>query len=165
MATYEEKGAGGTRPPAQRPTNRMEGISQASARVPFRLKVAIVWVVIFLLLGFMFSAADFDTEFMRERWDYVVKGLIWTLTIAFSSIVLAIVLALVGALGRLSRNPIAYGVSGFYTSFFRGTPLIVQLFLIAFALPDGRGEPRAAGVARRPPDLGPVRRRDPGAWV
>ena len=55
--------------------------------------------------------------------------------IAFFAIILAILLALVGALGRLSRNPIAYGVSGFYTSFFRGTPLIVQLFIIAFALP------------------------------
>ena len=44
-------------------------------------------------------------------------------------------MALIGSLGRLSRNPIAYGVSGFYTSFFRGTPLIVQLFLLAFALP------------------------------
>jgi polar amino acid transport system permease protein len=42
---------------------------------------------------------------------------------------------LVGALGRLSTNPIAYGVSGFYTSFFRGTPLIVQIFLVVFALP------------------------------
>jgi polar amino acid transport system permease protein len=30
---------------------------------------------------------------------------------------------------------VAYGVSGFYTSFFRGTPLIVQLFLIYLALP------------------------------
>ena len=44
-------------------------------------------------------------------------------------------LALLGALGRLSRNPIAYGVSGFYISFFRGTPLIVQMFLIYLALP------------------------------
>ena len=44
-------------------------------------------------------------------------------------------LALLGALGRLSRNPIAYGVSGFYTSFFRGTPLIVQLFLFYLAMP------------------------------
>ena len=135
MATYEEKGAGGTRPPAQRPTNRMEGVAQASARVPFRLKVAIVWAVIFLLLGFLFNAADFNTQFMRDRADYVVKGLVYTLTIAFFAILLAILLALIGALGRLSRNPIAYGVSGFYTSFFRGTPLIVQLFLIAFALP------------------------------
>jgi polar amino acid transport system permease protein len=135
VATYEEKGAGGTRPPAQRPTNRMEGVAQASARVPFRLKVAIVWAVIFLLLGFLFNAADFNTQFMRDRADYVVKGLVYTLTIAFFAILLAILLALIGALGRLSRNPIAYGVSGFYTSFFRGTPLIVQLFLIAFALP------------------------------
>jgi polar amino acid transport system permease protein len=135
VATYEEKGAGGTRPPAQPPSGRMEGISQASARVPFRLKVALVWVVIFGLLAFMFSKADFDTQFMKDNWNYVLKGLVWTLLIAVASIVLAIVLALVGALGRLSRNPIAYGVSGFYTSFFRGTPLIVQLFLIAFALP------------------------------
>ena len=45
------------------------------------------------------------------------------------------ILALLGALGRLSKNPVAYGISGFYTSFFRGTPLIVQLFLIYLALP------------------------------
>jgi polar amino acid transport system permease protein len=113
----------------------MEGMAQASARVSFRLKVAIVWIVIFLILGFLFSKADFDTEFMADRWDYVAKGLIWTIGIAFFSIILAIILATVGALGRLSRNPIAYGVSGFYTSFFRGTPLIVQLFIITFALP------------------------------
>ena len=113
----------------------MEGISQASARVPFRLKVAVVWVVIFLILAFLFNAADFDTQFMRDRADFVFKGLTYTILIALASIVLAIIMALIGALGRLSRNPIAYGVSGFYTSFFRGTPLIVQLFLITFALP------------------------------
>ena len=73
MATYEG-GAGETRPPAQRPTNRMEGMAQASARVPFRLKVAIVWLVIFLFLGFLFNAADFDTQFMRDRADYVFKA-------------------------------------------------------------------------------------------
>ena len=51
------------------------------------------------------------------------------------AIVLAVILALFGALGRLSKNPVAYGLTGFYTSFFRGTPLIVQLFLIYLALP------------------------------
>ena len=40
-----------------------------------------------------------------------------------SAIILAIILALLGALARLSKNPVAYGVAGFYTSFFRGTPL------------------------------------------
>jgi polar amino acid transport system permease protein len=135
VATYEDKGAGATRPPAQRPTNRSEGMAQASARIPFRLKVAAVWVVIFLILGFLFSKAGFDTQFMADRWYYVFKGLKWTILIAAVSIVLAILLALFGALGRLSSNPIAYGISGFYTSFFRGTPLIVQLFILAFALP------------------------------
>jgi polar amino acid transport system permease protein len=113
----------------------MEGLAQASARVPFRLKVAVVWILIFILLGGLFAAADFNTEFMRERADFVVRGLVYTLIIAVAGIALAVVLALIGALGRLSHNPVAYGVSGFYTSFFRGTPLIVQLFLIAFALP------------------------------
>lgn len=133
MAT-QEMGAGEDRPPT-RPEGRMEGLAQASARVPFKAKVAVVWVVIFLILAFLFNAADFDTQFMRERADFVVKGLTYTILIASASIVLAILLALVGALGRLSHNPIAYGVSGFYTSFFRGTPLIVQLFIITFALP------------------------------
>jgi polar amino acid transport system permease protein len=113
----------------------MEGLAQRSARVPFRLKVAVVWVVIFLILAFLFNAAEFDTQFMRDRADFVFKGLTYTILIALGSIVLAILLALIGALGRLSRNPVAYGVAGFYTSFFRGTPLIVQLFLITFALP------------------------------
>jgi len=113
----------------------MEGAAQASARVPFRLKVAFVWVVIFTILGLLFAAADFNTQFMRDSADYVLRGLLYTVVIALAAIVLAVVLALIGALGRLSSNPVAYGVSGFYTSFFRGTPLIVQLFLIAFALP------------------------------
>jgi polar amino acid transport system permease protein len=55
--------------------------------------------------------------------------------LALFAIVLAVILALFGALGRLSKNPVAYGLTGFYTSFFRGTPLIVQLFLIYLALP------------------------------
>ena len=61
----------------------------------------------------------------------------------------AVILALFGALGRLSKNPIAYGVTGFYTSFFRGTPLIVQLFLIYLALPQiGRTSRRVPGPVR-----------------
>lgn len=113
----------------------MEGLAHASARIPFRVKVAAVWIVIFILLGALFAAADFNTQFMRDSADFVLKGLWFTLLIALGGIALAVVLALIGSLGRLSSNPIAYGISGFYTSFFRGTPLIVQLFIIAFALP------------------------------
>ena len=48
---------------------------------------------------------------------------------------LAIVLATLGALGRLSRNPVANGIASFYVSLVRGTPLLVQIFFIYLALP------------------------------
>jgi polar amino acid transport system permease protein len=107
----------------------------ASARVPFSAKNAAVWVVLFALLAFFGNAAGFDLQWIRDNIRYILGGLPYTAAIAVGGIVLAIVLALLGALARISRNAIAYGVAGFYVSFFRGTPLIVQMFLIYLALP------------------------------
>jgi polar amino acid transport system permease protein len=112
-----------------------ERVQLASARIPFRLKVAAVWVVLFLILGFLGNAAGFDQQWIRDNIRYIAGGLRYTMTIAVSGIALAVVMALFGALCRISRNPVAYGVAGFYVSFFRGTPLIVQMFLLYLALP------------------------------
>jgi polar amino acid transport system permease protein len=112
-----------------------ERLALASARIPFRLKVAVVWVAIFVVLGLFVLAAGFDREWIRDNIQYIAGGLRFTLVMAVGGIVIAIVLATLGALARLSRNPIAYGISGFYVSFFRGTPLIVQMFLLYLALP------------------------------
>jgi polar amino acid transport system permease protein len=112
-----------------------ERLQLASARIPFRLKVGAVWVVLFAMLAFVGNAAGFDTEWIRDNLRYIVGGVRFTLTMAVAGIVLAIVMALLGALARTSRNPVAYGVAGFYVSFFRGTPLIVQMFLLYLALP------------------------------
>ena len=116
-----------------------ERIALASARVPFQLKVGAVWVVLFALLGSLFYLADYDTEWMRENFTFILRGLQFTLLMALGGIVLATILATLGALARLSRNPVLYGVSGFYVSFFRGTPLIVQMFLVYLALPQVGG--------------------------
>lgn len=110
-------------------------VVRTNRRTPFRVKVALVWVGIFVVLGFFFALAQFDTDWMREHFSYIAKGLQYTLYIALGGIALAVVLALLGSLARISSNPIAYGISGFYISFFRGTPLIVQMFLIYLALP------------------------------
>jgi len=107
----------------------------ASLRVPFRVKVALVWTVIAVLLAVAFTRSGFDVEWMIEKAPAIVKGAWVTVLFSVIAITGATLLALLGALGRVSRNPIAYGVSGFYTSFFRGTPLIVQLFLWYLALP------------------------------
>jgi polar amino acid transport system permease protein len=115
--------------------DRWERVQLASARVPFRVKVALVWIALFLVLGFFGNAAGFDLQWMRDHFRYIVGGLRYTMVIAVEGIALAVVLALLGALARISRNPLAYGIAGFYVSFFRGTPLIVQMFLLYLALP------------------------------
>jgi polar amino acid transport system permease protein len=112
-----------------------ERLQLASARVPFRLKVGLVWVAIFGVLAFVGNAAQFDTAWIRDNLRYITGGVRYTMTIAVGGIILACVMALLGALARTSRNPVAYGVAGFYVSFFRGTPLIVQMFLLYLALP------------------------------
>ncbi|HET9722264.1 MAG TPA: amino acid ABC transporter permease [Actinomycetota bacterium] len=130
--TIEATGAGEVRPPT--PKGRRERLELISARVPFWLKLTLVWIGIFAVLGFFFSAAKFDVAWMRDQFWFIARGLTWTVIISAMAILLACILALIGALGRLSRNAITYGVAGFYTSFFRGTPLIVQMFLIYLGL-------------------------------
>jgi polar amino acid transport system permease protein len=112
-----------------------EAIQLASAAIPWRVKLTIVQVVIAIVVIRVFLALDFDLVWIRENWwNIVARGLPLTLFISLVAIILAIVFALFGALGRLSRNPVAYGAAGFYTSFFRGTPLLVQLFLVFFGV-------------------------------
>jgi polar amino acid transport system permease protein len=121
------------------PVDRRERLALASARVPFRLKVAVVWVAIFAVLVAFFWLSRFDTDWMLDNLEFIALGLRFTIQMAVGGIVLAVVLAGLGALGRLSSNPVAYGISGFYVSFFRGTPLIVQMFLIYLAMPQVAG--------------------------
>ncbi|MDP9326942.1 MAG: amino acid ABC transporter permease [Actinomycetota bacterium] len=120
-------GIGETRPP--------DPVRTEGGALSFRVKVALVWIGIFAAIGVLFYLSSFDIAWMRTHFKFIVTGVWVTIVAAVISIVLATILALFGALGRLSRNPIAYGISGFYTSFFRGTPLIVQIFLIYLALP------------------------------
>jgi polar amino acid transport system permease protein len=119
----------------RRAAGKPDSLALASAKIPFRLKVTLVWLSVFFIIGLFLLLSDLDAVWMGDNARYIAFGLVYTIGLSLGAIVLAIVLALVGALGRLSRNPVAFGLSGFYTSFFRGTPLIVQLFLVYFALP------------------------------
>jgi len=136
MTTSEGGGAHAAPPPPPvHQRSRREDLELFSSRVPFALKLVAVWVAILGSLVALFAAAGFDTAWMRDHAGFIARGVTWTIVIAACAIVLACILALLGALGRLSRNPVAVGLTSFYTSFFRGTPLIVQLFLIYLALP------------------------------
>ena len=121
--------------PPDRSTSALERLELATAHIPFRIKVALVWIVVFIVLGFFGNAAGFDLPWIQSKFRYIAAGTQFTLLIALGGIVLAVILATFGALARIGRNPITYGIVGFYVSFFRGTPLIVQMFLIYLALP------------------------------
>ncbi len=112
-----------------------ERFEQWSASIPFKVKLGMVWAVIGLIVVALFSLADFDVQWMIDQFWFIATGLPWTVIICGIAIILAVILALLGALGRLSNSAVAQGVTSFYTSFFRGTPLIVQMFLIFLALP------------------------------
>src|SRR3546814_4972446 len=60
----------------------------------------------------------------------ITTGAFTTIYISLIAIAIACVLALLGALGKLSRNGAAYAIATFYISFFRGTPLLLQVVLI-----------------------------------
>ena len=117
------------------PRGFRDRVELATATVPWSAKLVIAYAVIAAALAASFSLINFDVEWMRDHaWNIVRLGLPLTLLICAGAITLATVLATLGALARLSRNPFPYALAGFYTSFFRGTPLIVQIFIIYFAL-------------------------------
>ncbi|MDR6986132.1 cystine transport system permease protein [Paenarthrobacter nitroguajacolicus] len=58
-----------------------------------------------------------------------------TIPLTLASFAIGLVLALVVALLRLSPNWLLSGIGRFYVSVIRGTPLLVQLFVIFFGLP------------------------------
>ena len=73
--------------------------------MPFRVKTAAVWVVLFLVLGFVGNAAGFDTEWIRDNFPFILGGLRYTMFIAVGGIVLAVVMALLGALAQDLPQP------------------------------------------------------------
>jgi cystine transport system permease protein len=81
---------------------------------------------------------------MPLNWDLVwssfgplVTGAVTgTIPLTLASFALGLLLALLVALLRLSRNRIFSGIARFYVSVIRGTPLLVQLFVIFYGLPN-----------------------------
>jgi len=115
------------------------------ATIGFELRVIAVWVTLLVLFVLFFLSFGLKFEIIFNRFpnlaglkltkDGFIQGAALTLFVCFFSIIASIILGLLSALGRLSTSSLLYGISTFYTSFFRGTPLLVQIFLIYLGLP------------------------------
>ncbi|GAB2498268.1 cystine ABC transporter permease TcyB [Promicromonospora xylanilytica] len=68
-------------------------------------------------------------------WPLLLGGLTGTIPLALASFAIGLVLALVVALMRLSPNRLLSWIAGAYISLIRGTPLLVQLFVIFYGMP------------------------------
>ncbi len=134
---------------AQEPISQAEALYQAQLRQErkFRANVGVSWGILFLILVFLFSGQNFqigaftfktitvDTAFILKNISFIAGGLGQTLLISTLSILFAICMALLAALGRLSKFPPIYALSTFYVSLIRGTPLYLQIFFFFLALP------------------------------
>ena len=72
--------------------------------------------------------------FLESFWPIVWGGISGTIPLALASFAIGLVLALAVALMRLSKNPVVSNIARFYVSVIRGTPLLVQLFVIFYGL-------------------------------
>jgi cystine transport system permease protein len=68
-------------------------------------------------------------------WPLLWAGLRGTIPLALASFAIGLLIALGIALLRLSANRVLSGIARFYVSVIRGTPLLVQLFVIFYGLP------------------------------
>ena len=99
------------------------------------MKLGLVWVVLLAILTFGFSMLQVDIGYAATNASFVLEGLWTTVWVSLVAISIATALAMIGALGRLSPNVVFYGASSLYVSILRGTPLLVQIYIIYQGLP------------------------------
>jgi polar amino acid transport system permease protein len=112
--------------------------------LPFRVQVLVAWAELLALFLLFFWSFDLSYAFIWQRLPSLLglelyrgflMGAALTLFICAVAIFFSTLLALLAALMRLSSNGLAVGVASFYISFFRGTPLLLQIVLIYSGLP------------------------------
>jgi arginine/ornithine transport system permease protein len=75
---------------------------------------------------------DFAPVF--DNFGLYIDGLITTVKLVFFALVIGLAMAVPLAICRTSSNPLVNGPVWAFTYFFRGTPLLVQMFLIYYGL-------------------------------
>lgn len=75
---------------------------------------------------------DFTPIF--ENYELFLQGFVKTLQLVSTALVIGLAMAVPLAIMRTSRNPLVNGPVWAFTYFFRGTPLLIQMFLMYYGL-------------------------------
>ena len=79
---------------------------------------------------------EFDFSLVTQSLPLLLAGALVTLKITAMAVGLGMVFGLIAAVGALSRNRVLHYAARTYVNFIRGTPLLIQIFIIYFALPN-----------------------------
>jgi polar amino acid transport system permease protein len=77
----------------------------------------------------------FDFSGTLARWDLFAYGAIMTLSLSLGAMLLGMVVGMLGAIARLSRQRALRAMVGGYVEIVRNTPFLVQLYIVYFGLP------------------------------
>lgn len=78
---------------------------------------------------------NLDYSVILSKLPILLEGCWVTLEISFFSLLLGMIFGIAGALCRISSNPLLTSIAFFYVWIIRGTPVMVQLFILYFGLP------------------------------
>lgn len=78
---------------------------------------------------------QFRPEVIAAAMPALLQGMWLTIWITITGVSLGFVLGLVFGLGRISKNKFIFSLSTVYVEVIRGTPILVQIFFIYFAMP------------------------------
>jgi len=105
-------------------------------KIPKRTQIVITILELFGLLALFMATFQLSLSFIAGKVGYLItQGAFTTLYVSAASIMIAFCIALVTAIARLSTNGVAVGIATFYTSLFRGLPLLLQIFILYMGLP------------------------------
>ena len=101
----------------------------------------------FVIVGLaVYLALSYNPALIERYAPAYLKGLGITVSLVLISFVVGAVLSLPIALGRKSTNSVARGASFVFVYFFRGTPLIAQIFLVYYGFGQFRPQFEAVGL-------------------
>jgi len=97
--------------------------------------VLLFFVLLLLFLWAISIVLSYAPDPIRENADLFAQGARMTVLLTISAGVSGVLLGVLAALGKTSRFIVLRYIAGFYLWVIRGTPLLVQILFIYFALP------------------------------
>ncbi len=73
-------------------------------------------------------------ELLGMAWPFLLQGAMYTVLFAAVSMVLGLILGFSVAVVRVTKVPVVSQIAAVYVSAFRGTPLLVQIFVLYYGL-------------------------------